>query len=63
MPSYYEINVALYGKHLFATAPRSITTEDKFQKMIKLFKEKFPESDGYQISATYWNCTGQILDV
>ena len=63
MQSYYEINVALYGHHLFATAPRSIVTEDKFQKMLKLFKEKFPESDGYQISATYWNCAGKTLSV
>lgn len=60
---FYEINVALNGKHLFATAERSITNQADCRKVIKIFKEKFPENEGYHISATYWESTGQILDI
>lgn len=49
---YYEINVSLNGQHLFATAERSITVEWKAKEIYKLFKEKFPESEGYKISVT-----------
>jgi len=38
---YYEINISLNGKHLFATAERSMTTEQDYFKMLKIFKDKF----------------------
>lgn len=60
---YYEINVALNGQHLFATAERSITDKWKAEEVYKLFKEKFPESDGYKISVTYWEKAGSVLDM
>lgn len=50
--SHYEINVALNGKHLFATAPRSLQTENEARKLYKLFKEKFPKSEGYEMSVS-----------
>lgn len=62
MPSYYEINVALNGKHLFATASRSCITESEYKKVLAIFKEKFPESEGYQIFSIYWDCIGKHLD-
>lgn len=62
MQSYYEINVALNGKHLFATAPRSCITRSEYKKVLAIFKKKFPESEGYSITATYWACAGKILD-
>lgn len=49
---YYEINVSFNKHHLFATAPRSIDHERKLVELLKLFKEKFPQSEGYEISAT-----------
>lgn len=48
---YYEINVAKNGRHFFATAERSITDKQKLKMAIKIFKEKFPLSEGYEISA------------
>lgn len=58
---YYEINVTLNGKHLFATAERSITTQAKLEEMYKLFSEKFPESEGYELNVTEWNKVGKPL--
>lgn len=45
----YEINVSLNGKHFFATALRSAQTERKVEELYKVFKKKFPESEGYKI--------------
>ena len=60
---YYEINVSLNGQHLFATAERSITTSWEAEKVYNLFKEKFPESEGYKISVTYCEKIGKIIDM
>ena len=49
---YYEINVSLNGQHLFATAERSFGTLWEVEKVYNLFKEKFPENNGYKISVT-----------
>lgn len=49
---YYEINVSLNGKHLFATAERSITNRNEMEEMYKLFQQKFPESEGYMLDIT-----------
>lgn len=55
---YYEINVSLNGRHLFATAERSITTSRQAEEMYKLFLEKFPEKDGYKLDLTRWEHRG-----
>lgn len=60
---YYEINVSLNGKHLFATAERSIVNTFQLQKVYNLFKEKFPEEDGYKINVTKWNKVGKEVEV
>lgn len=60
---YYEINVSLNGKHLFATAERSITSEGKMESVYKLFLEKFPETDGYKISVTKWDKVGTFIEM
>lgn len=62
MQNYYEINVALNGFHFFATDPRSCQTEKQYKELLKIIKEKFPESEGYHVTATYWDCSGKILD-
>ena len=62
MQSYYEINVSLNGRHLFATAERSCTIRCEYEKVLNILKRKFPESEGYEVTATYWNCTGQLLE-
>lgn len=60
---YYEINVALNGQHLFATAERSITTSWKMKDIYNLFKEKFPEEEGYKIEVTYWETVGKKVNI
>lgn len=60
---YYEINVSLNGKHLFATAERSITNNLKAEKVYLIFKEKFPEEEGYEIEITEWNKLGKRIDM
>ena len=63
MESFYEINVSVDGNHLFATATRSLKTEEKAKKLAKLFKERFPESEGYEVSLTYWEGRGTGISI
>ena len=60
---YYEINVSRHGRHLFATAERSITSFTQAEGMYMLFKGKFPESEGYQISVTQWDKVGHFINM
>lgn len=46
---YYEINISLNGRHLFATAKRSITTNSELKKVYPVIKSKFPKEEGYSI--------------
>lgn len=50
--SWYEINVSKNGKHLFATAKRSITNKWDLERVFPIIKRKFPEDEGYKISVT-----------
>ena len=58
MGSYYEINVALKGQHYFATAPRSIVTEEKAKTTMADMRKRFPESEGFSISCTHYQSVG-----
>ena len=58
----YEINVSLNGHHFFATHERSIVSEQKLKEVYKVFKEKFPEAEGYEISVTYWIKSGREIN-
>jgi hypothetical protein len=46
---YYEINVSLNGRHFFATAKRSITSQSDLKKVYPVIKAKFPEEEGFTI--------------
>ncbi|HGL4259682.1 hypothetical protein KTD26_20555 [Burkholderia multivorans] len=59
MQSYYEINVSLNGRHLFATAPRSITSAVKASTMLALLHDRFPSHVGYSINCTHWEMIGK----
>lgn len=50
--SWYEINVAKDGYHLFATAKRSIANKWDLARVLPIIKQKFPESEGYKVSVT-----------
>lgn len=59
----YEINVALKGVHLFATHERSIRTHRELKRVLKIFIEKFPESEGYHITVSEWNTFGKDINI
>lgn len=58
MQSHYEINVALNGRHFFATDPRSITNTNDLEKVLTVIIKKFPESEGFKISISYQEILG-----
>lgn len=60
---YYEINVALNGRHFFATAERSITDRKSLDTVLSVFKQKFPENEGYSISVTRWEQIGHECEI
>lgn len=60
---YYEIIVALNGKHFFATAERSVITSEELERVLAVFREKFPETEGYKIGVTKWAKIGEIINI
>lgn len=60
---YYEINVALNGKHFFATDKRSITNKRALKDVYKVFKEKFPLEEGYDMIVSCVETTGKHVDM
>src|SRR5882724_11547927 len=54
MQGHFEINVALNGHHLFATAERSCTTTAQAEKVYAEIVKRFPSTPGFkfQISVT-----------
>jgi hypothetical protein len=65
MESHYEFNITLNGRHFFATHPRSGTTmcKEDVKNSLKLLREKFPQSEGYEVTVTYWKAVGHHLDL
>lgn len=60
---YYEINVSLNGCHLFATDERSITHIGELKALLPIFLQKFPESEGYNITASEYHKTGKGINI
>ena len=48
---YIEFNISLNGHHFFATHERSCTSSEKAETLKKVLQEKFPESEGYKVTA------------
>lgn len=59
---YYEINVALNGKHFFATSDRSITDWNTLKKVYKTLAEKFPTSEGFELCITRVEYVGSRIE-
>ena len=59
----YEINISKNGKHYFATAERSLTTLGEATKLYNELKEFYPESQGFKISLTKWETTGNEIKI
>lgn len=69
MQDCFRINVSLNGRYLFATEQEHLTTEAEALKVFNLFREKFPETDGYNVTCRIqrsygreWDFTGNIND-
>lgn len=59
---YFTINVALNGLHYFATAERSITSEDVAIAMTRTFRRKFPPVDGYSVTVSRVDTVSTPID-
>ena len=60
---YYEILVVKNGRHYFATAERSLTDFHAFKVVLKEIIKRFPESEGYEISASEYYREGKQLNI
>lgn len=60
--AYYEITISLGGQHYFATAERSITSGFHFEAMVRDFKKRYPESEGFKVTAVYWEKIGRTMN-
>lgn len=58
---HYEINVSKDGQHVFATHPRSVTTEREAARLYVLFEQAFPPADGFRTTCTRHEETGTLL--
>jgi len=58
---YYEINVAKNGRHYFATAERSLTDERSAKALWADIKQRFPESEGFNLSVSYRQHVGEYV--
>lgn len=66
MVDYYRINVSRNGVYLFATEDGEggggIVSVKHAEKVLELFKQKFPESEGYRVTCIYWEARGHVLN-
>ncbi len=60
---YYEINISKNGSHYFATSERSITSMRELKEILPVLLEKFPEDEGYEVSASWKQVSGAPIDV
>lgn len=58
---FYQINVSLNGQHFFETDKYSIPNKVTMEKLYKVFKEKFPIEEGYDILV--WDMVGKFIDM
>lgn len=63
MQSHYEINVALNGRHFFATAERSAVNPHQYNLLLTVLQQKFPASEGFSITAAYYECVGHTQSI
>lgn len=57
---FYIINVSTNEGHFFETHKNSIPNEATMEKMYRVFKEKFPVKEGYEILV--YNEVGQFVN-
>lgn len=57
----YEISVLLNGKPFFTTNEKSIQKQEDLRFIVPVFLEKFPKEEGYKVSVTLWERTGEHI--
>ena len=55
---HYEINVSRSGRHFFATAERSLTTEAQAREAYRQLSDRFPEPE-FQVTVSLFQVTGR----
>lgn len=69
MQNHYEINVAerhqhdrseqgWYLRHLFATAERSVTSQQQLENLLPMILKAFPQPH-FEVSVTHWKAAGE----
>ena len=58
---FYQINVSTNEGHFFETNKNSIPNEATMEKVYKVFKEKFPAKEGYEILV--YDEVGKFIDM
>ena len=52
---YYTIIISKDGREFFSTSQKSLNNAEDFEKISKVIKDKFPKTEGYQLSADYYS--------
>jgi len=60
---HYEINVSLNGQHYFGTHERSATNGDKAYDLARDLRERFPKSEGFEVTLWYYTGTSKRMDI
>lgn len=60
---YFEINVALNGRHYFATAERSLRDEASARQVAEDLSRRFPEHEGFSITLTRYETVGYKVEL
>jgi hypothetical protein len=60
---HYEINVARYKDHFFATHARSIQDRAKLLDVLAAIVKAFPKSEGYSVSVSEYRNEGRCISV
>ena len=58
-----EFNISLNGKHFFATHKRSCTNSTEADAVKKVLLEKFPQAEGYKVTASLNPERGYSIDL
>lgn len=58
---YYEINVSMNGRHLFATAERSLTSEREARQVAVMIRARFPEPE-FKVTVRRYETVGITQD-
>jgi hypothetical protein len=59
---YYEIIVLKNGKHLFATAERSLRSEGEAREVYNIMKGKFTAEEGYTLKVGCYSLRGEDIE-